>query len=86
MRRSDSNHFSISLTARMPVDFVKALFNHNDKGVAGLAHVRRKARRRHGASADRRGRAVCASHARDLRIRWLDDAAALHGRSVGIPA
>ena len=27
------------------------------------------------ATADRRGRAVCASHARVLRIRWFDDAA-----------
>ena len=27
------------------------------------------------ATADRRGRAVCASHARDLRIHWFDDAA-----------
>lgn len=27
------------------------------------------------ASADRRGRAVCASHARALRIRWFDDVA-----------
>jgi hypothetical protein len=26
------------------------------------------------ATADRRGRAVCASHARALRIRWFDDA------------
>jgi hypothetical protein len=25
------------------------------------------------ATADRRGRAVCASHARALRIRWFDD-------------
>jgi hypothetical protein len=25
------------------------------------------------ATADRRGRAVCASHARSLRIRWFDD-------------
>lgn len=27
------------------------------------------------AATDRRGRAVCASHARALRIRWFDDAA-----------
>jgi hypothetical protein len=27
------------------------------------------------ATADRRGRAVCASHARALRIRWFDDGA-----------
>jgi hypothetical protein len=27
------------------------------------------------AIADRRGRAVCASHARALRIRWFDNAA-----------
>jgi len=26
------------------------------------------------ATADRRGRAVCASHARALSIRWFDDA------------
>jgi hypothetical protein len=26
------------------------------------------------ATADRKGRAVCASHARALRIRWFDDA------------
>jgi hypothetical protein len=25
------------------------------------------------ATADRKGRAVCASHARALRIRWFDD-------------
>jgi hypothetical protein len=28
------------------------------------------------ATTDRRGRAVCASHARALRIRWFDDDAA----------
>ena len=28
------------------------------------------------AIADRKGRAVCASHARALRVRWFDDAAA----------
>jgi hypothetical protein len=28
------------------------------------------------ATADRRGRAVCASHARALRVRWFDDVTA----------
>ena len=43
---------TIAQAARLPVDFVKALLNHNDKGVTGhlcaLAHVRREARRRCG--------------------------------------
>lgn len=26
------------------------------------------------ATADRRGRAVCAAHSRTLRVRWFDDA------------
>ncbi len=29
-------------------------------------------------TASRRGRAVCASHARDLRIRWFDDGEQAH--------
>jgi integrase len=43
---------TLAQAARLPVDFVKALLNHNDKGVTGIyarwQHVRREARRRHG--------------------------------------
>jgi hypothetical protein len=42
---------TIAQAARLPVDFVKALLNHNDKGVTGIYgwHMfRREARSRHG--------------------------------------
>jgi hypothetical protein len=38
------------------------------------------------ATADRKGRAVCASHARALRIRWFDDAAAPANPHVATPS
>jgi integrase len=43
---------TIAQAARLPVDFVKALLNHNDKGVTGIYGwhymFRREARGRHG--------------------------------------
>jgi hypothetical protein len=35
------------------------------------------------ATSDRRGRAVCANHARALRIRWFDDAGDGRDRPAG---
>ena len=41
---------TIARAARLPVDFVKALLTHNDKGVTGIYarwHIRREARGGH---------------------------------------